>query len=197
MKFNYKFIIIFLFFFSTNPILADNNLASFLIRDYDLGALPVVGSEEAEFTIVEFFDYRCGYCRKQAIDFSKLLNENSNVQVVYLEFPIFGGISETAASVALYVWKIRPDLYFDIHNGLMSLGPAMKKENVIKLLDNIGLDGKSIFEMAENDKENIIINKNKVLAKSLGLRGTPALIINDTIMPGYVKIDNLRSMIKQ
>jgi protein-disulfide isomerase len=51
--------------------------------------------------------------------------------------------------------------------------------------------------MAENDKENIIINKNKVLAKSLGLRGTPALIINDTIMPGYVKIDNLRSMIKQ
>ena len=197
MKFNYKFIIIFFYIFSAAHISANENLASFLIRDYVSGTLPVVGADEAEFTIVEFFDYRCGYCRKQAIDFSKLLNENNNVQVIYLELPIFGGISEIAASVALYVWKIKPASYFDIHNGLMRLGPAMKESDIIKLLDNIGLDGKGIFEIAKNDKENIIITKNKVFAKSLGLRGTPDRIINDSIIPGYVTIDNLRSMIKQ
>ena len=69
-------VVLILFFnvFSISFAEDDQNLASFIIRNYDTAALPTVGSSEADYTIIEFFDYRCGYCSKQANDFQKLLN---------------------------------------------------------------------------------------------------------------------------
>ena len=72
----------------------DQNLASFIIRNYETAALPTVGSSEADYTIIEFFDYRCGYCSKQANDFQKLLKSSDNVKIIYMEWPIFGDISD-------------------------------------------------------------------------------------------------------
>ena len=101
----------------------DQNLASFIVRNYDIAALPTVGNSEADYTIIEFFDYRCGYCSKQAKDFQKLLNDTDNVKIIYMEWPIFGDISETAAKIALIVWQRNPNLYFEVHNQFMQLGP--------------------------------------------------------------------------
>jgi len=159
--------------------------------------VPNVGSNNPEYVIVEFFDYRCGYCGKQAYDYAKLLESRNNVQIIYLEFPIFGGISETASKLAMNVWKQRPDLYFQIHNEFMKLGPKMKKENLIKLLDKNGFDGVSMFSQAESEEKNLIIDSNIKIAKNLGLRGTPASIINDTIIPGYVRLSKLNEITSQ
>ena len=71
-----------------------SSLAKFVVRNYNLQEVPNVGSDNPDYVIVEFFDYRCGYCSKQAYDFAKLLESHKNVQIIYLEFPIFGGISE-------------------------------------------------------------------------------------------------------
>ena len=177
-------------------VFAEDNLASFLVKDYEANTLPMVGSKNADFTIIEFFDYRCGYCSKQADDFSELLVENKNIKIIYLEFPIFGGISEIASLIALKVWKQNPGLYFEVHNGFMNLGPSMKKKSLIEVLNNQGLDGKYIYDSVKGEKNNKIIIQNKALAKRLNLRGTPASIINDTIIPGYVKLSNLRNMTK-
>ena len=196
MKHSFKHLVIFFYLFLGSMVFAEDNLASFLLKDYEANTSPMVGSKNADFTIIEFFDYRCGYCSKQADDFSELLVENKNIKIIYLEFPIFGGISEIASLIALKVWKQNPGLYFEVHNGFMNLGPSMKKKSLIEVLNNQGLDGKNIYDSVKGEKNNKIIIQNKALAKRLNLRGTPASIINDTIIPGYVKLSNLRNMTK-
>ena len=191
-----KFFIFIIFLLIPELAYSNDNLANFIIRDYSQGELPIVGNPEAKYTIVEFFDYRCGYCSKQANDLAKLLEKKDNVKIVYLEFPIFGGISETVARAALSIWNSNPDLYFDIHNKFMNLGPRMKKDNIIDALNELGLNGELIFEEAEKDINNQTILKNRSLAQSLNLRGTPALIINDNLSPGYLKYENLISFVE-
>ena len=82
-------------------------------------------------------------------------------------------------------------MYFDIHNGLMKLGPRMKKDSIITLLNENNFDGEKIFNQALDQTENAVINENFKLAQSLGLRGTPASVINDSIYPGYIKYEVL------
>ena len=172
------------------------NLANFIIRNHDSQLLPVVGNVDAKVTIVEFFDYRCGYCSKQANDFQKLLLETDNAKIIYLEWPIFGGISETAARIALNIWKSNPNLYFEVHNEFMKLGTSITESNIVNLLNNLNLNGQLIFDNANKEKNNKIIDENNKLAQSLGLRGTPALIINDSIYPGYVKYETLLELVE-
>ena len=191
-------IVIILFFNVFNISFAedDQNLASFIIRNYETAALPTVGSSEADYTIIEFFDYRCGYCSKQAKDFQKLLNNTDNVKIIYMEWPIFGDISDTADRIALIVWQRYPNLYFEVHNQFMQLGPKMRKENIVDILNKIGLNGGAIFQEATSQKSNEVIEENFKLAKNLGLRGTPASIVNDSIYPGYLKYKTLETLIK-
>ena len=191
-----KFFIFIFFLFIPEFVYSNDNLANFIIRNYNQGELPTVGNTEAEYTIVEFFDYRCGYCSKQANDLARILEEKDNIKIIYLEFPIFGGISDTAARIALSVWNTKPDLYFDIHNQFMNLGSRMKKDSIIDILNQFNLNGEIIFEEAEKNKDNEIIAKNRSLALSLNIRGTPALIINDNLSPGYLKYENLISILK-
>ena len=115
----------------------DQNLASFIIRNYETAALPTVGNSEADYTIIEFFDYRCGYCSKQANDFQMLLNNSDNVKIIYMEWPIFGDISDTAAKIALIVWQRNPNLYFEVHNQFMQLGSKMKEVSIVDILNKI------------------------------------------------------------
>ena len=193
-----KTIIIILFFnvFSISFAEDDQNLASFIIRNYETAALPTVGNSEADYTIIEFFDYRCGYCSKQANDFQKLLNNSDNVKIIYMEWPIFGDISDTAAKIALIVWQRHPNLYFEVHNQFMRLGPKMKKASIVNILNIVDLNGEEIFQEAISQKSNDIIEANMKLAKSLGLRGTPASIVNDSIYPGYLQYKTLETLIK-
>jgi len=174
--------------------ISEDNLASFILRNYETNQLPVVGNENAEYTIVEFFDYRCGYCSKQAEDNQKLLNNNDNVKIIYIEWPIFGDISNTASNLAILIWKNHPEKYFDVHNGLMKLGSRMKKDNIIRLLDDLGLDGETLFQAGEDEINKNLIESNFKLAQSLGLRGTPASIVNNSIYPGYVKYESLQRL---
>lgn len=196
MKNKIKFFIFVFFLFIPEFVYSNDNLANFIIRDYSEGELPIVGNPDAKYTIVEFFDYRCGYCSKQANDLAKILEEKNNVKIIYLEFPIFGGISNTVARIALSIWNSNPELYFDVHNKFMNLGPRMKKDNIIETLNGLNLNGELIFTEAEKDLDNQTILKNRSLAQSLNLRGTPALIINDNLSPGYLKYENLITFIE-
>jgi len=191
-----KFFIFVFFLLIPEFVYSNDNLANFIIRDYSEGELPIVGNPDAKYTIVEFFDYRCGYCSKQANDLAKILEEKNNVKIIYLEFPIFGGISDTVARIALSIWSSNPELYFDVHNKFMNLGPRMKKDNIIETLNGLKLNGELIFAEAEKDMDNQTILKNRSLAQSLNLRGTPALIINDNLSPGYLKYENLITFIE-
>ena len=145
MKNKIKFFIFVFFLFIPEFVYSNDNLANFIIRDYSEGELPIVGNPDAKYTIVEFFDYRCGYCSKQANDLAKILEEKNNVKIIYLEFPIFGGISDTVARIALSIWNSNPELYFDVHNKFMNLGPRMNNLCTYQNGGATGTTGKSFF----------------------------------------------------
>jgi len=192
-----KIIVIGIFIILPNILYAEVNLANFVVRNLETSQTPSVGNLNASHTIVEFFDYRCGYCAKQAKDFAKIINDKNDVRIIYLEYPIFGGISDIAANIAIKVWIDKPNSYFSIHNGLMKLGSAMNKNTIISLLNENGFEGAKLYQLAESQPYADTIEINKKLAKDLGLRGTPASIINDTMIPGYISEENVLKIINE
>jgi len=192
-----KIIVIGIFIILPNILYAEVNLANFVVRNLEASQTPSVGNLNASYTIVEFFDYRCGYCAKQAKDFAKIINDKNDVRIIYLEYPIFGGISDIAANIAIKVWIDKPNSYFSIHNGLMKLGSAMNKNTIISLLNENGFEGAKLYQLAESQPYADTIEINKKLAKDLGLRGTPASIINDTMIPGYISEENILKIINE
>ena len=197
MKHLKKIIVIGIFIILPNILYAEVNLANFVVRNLEASQTPSVGNLNASYTIVEFFDYRCGYCAKQAKDFAKIINDKNDVRIIYLEYPIFGGISDIAANIAIKVWIDKPNSYFSIHNGLMKLGSAMNKNTIISLLNENGFEGAKLYQLAESQPYADTIEINKKLAKDLGLRGTPASIINDTMIPGYISEENVLKIINE
>ena len=192
-----KFFLYFILILMPTMAYSESNLANFIIRNHDSHQSPIVGNINGKYTIVEFFDYRCRYCSKQADDYAKILKARNDTKIVYLEFPIFGGISDTAANVALKVWNDNQDLYFEIHNGLMALGPSMNKQNIISLLNQNNLEGEKIFNFSETQPYDKTIQLNKKIAKDLGLRGTPASVINNTMIPGYIKEEKILELLNE
>ena len=91
MKF-LKYILSVVLILIPSAVYSDSNLANFVIRNHDTNQSPTVGNIAGEYTIVEFFDYRCGYCSKQANDFANILKTRDDTKIIYLEFPIFGGL---------------------------------------------------------------------------------------------------------
>lgn len=146
--------------------------------------------------IVEFFDYNCGYCKmaKQAID--QVVKEDKDVKVIYRDFPIFGGNSELAAKYAIAVAISNPGKYHDFASALFELG-AREESTIKNAVVKAGLKLVNI-EKVLKDKESEIndrLKANRELASSLGLRGTPAFVIGEEFIPGYVDATTIKSML--
>ncbi len=146
---------------------------------------PFVGAEDAEITVVEFFDYRCGYC-KRSTDWVRNMPTkfDGKVRVVYKELPIFGGVSETAALAALAAHK--QDKYVEMHTGLM----AIKNNNDLteKSIDSVAKEAGLNVKKMRADMESMAIQQQladmKSLGRSLNVDGTPAFFVNDTRIVG-------------
>jgi len=156
---------------------------------------PVAGNPDGDVTVVEFFDYRCTYCKKVFPSIVTLLASDKNVRYVFKEFPILSPESEIGARAALAVWQHAPDLYFAFHSHLMALRGDLTKARVLSLADGLGIDPGSIEADMGSEKFSEVIRRNHVLADALGIRGTPGFVINGKIVPGAIGLDELRRMI--
>jgi protein-disulfide isomerase len=144
-----------------------------------------VGPADAEVTIVEFFDYRCGYC-KRSVDWVRDLPQSydGKVRVVYKEFPIFGGISETAALAALAAGK--QGKYAEMHVALMNLksNDDLTEANIDALARDIGID---VAKMRADMKSKAVTQQladMKSLGEALAVTGTPGFFIGTTHIEG-------------
>ncbi|MCC8417525.1 MAG: DsbA family protein [Rickettsia endosymbiont of Bryobia graminum] len=155
---------------------------------------PIVGNPEGNVSIVAFYDYNCGYCKKGDGYIEQLIESDKNVKVVLKPFPILGNSAFYASSVALAVYKIDPSKFSNIHLGLMAMS-SITKESVEKLLLDNDLDPVLVTE--ESSKESIreILNKNSQLARNLKIQGVPAYIINGKLIPGMMDLDQLKNII--
>ncbi|HYD68286.1 DsbA family protein [Azospirillum sp.] len=156
-------------------------------------ASPVGGNPQGDVTVVEFFDYQCGYCKAVTGDVATLLKTDGKVRFVYKEFPILGPASVTAAKAALAARA--QGKYEALHNALMANKGQLDDAKIFQIAAGAGLDvDKLKKDMATPDVEQAI-GANHALAEALGIRGTPAFVVGNELVPGAIKLDEMKKLV--
>lgn len=156
-------------------------------------ASPVSGNASGDITVVEFFDYRCGYCKKAATAVTQLQREDRRVRVVYKDLPILGEASELAAKAALASKAQGKHQAF--HEALLASKGDMTKESILTTAREVGLDTKRLERDMENPEWQKVIETNRTLARSLGITGTPGFIVGTELVPGALDLNGLKELV--
>lgn len=140
------------------------------------------GNPNGDVTVVEFFDYNCGFCKRALPDLVKLIDSDDKVKVVFKELPIFGEESEAAAKAALAAGK--QGKYFEMHQKLYAEPGKADKDKALRAAAELGLDVPQLEKDMEDPSIQQALDETKDLAQKLGLQGTPLYLIGDRIVPG-------------
>lgn len=143
---------------------------------------------------MEFFDYNCGYCKRAIPDIQNVLKDDENVRFVFKEMPILGPSSRTAALWALAAHN--QDKYFDYHVALMEFRGPKEEAQLEKLARDAGLDVEKMKQDIADGNIEEELNKVMSVASEIGVSGTPAFIVGETFIPGYIGEDGLKEAIK-
>jgi len=157
--------------------------------------LPTAGAAKGDVTVVEFFDYHCGYCKQFLGSLTQLTDNDKNVHVVFREFPILSDDSAVAARAAIAVSKIAPDKYFAYHTALMKSNAKFDEPMLLGTAEKLGINKEKLKAEMNNPEVEDQIEANRKLAQDLGVRGTPAVIVGDHMAPGFVSYDNLKKTV--
>jgi protein-disulfide isomerase len=160
---------------------------------FDDPATPVGGNPRGDVTIVEFFDYRCPYCKQVLPSLQTLLKEDRKLRFVYKELPVLGSQSVTAAHAALAAQ--RQGKYEAFHNAMMATKGQITEETVYKVAASVGLDVDRLKQDMSAPEIGKALKANLALADALNIRGTPGFIVGKHVVPGAVDLDALRSMV--
>lgn len=155
---------------------------------------PVAGNPQGDATLVEFFDYRCPYCKQVEPSIEALVAGDPQLRFVYKEFPVLGPDSVTAARAALAARK--QGKYDALHHALMALKGQVNDASVLKVAASVGLDlDRLTRDMAAPDIDRML-KANVDLAEALDIHGTPGFVIGNEIVPGAVSLDALKQLIQ-
>ncbi|MEW5421989.1 DsbA family protein [Amorphus sp. 3PC139-8] len=157
----------------------------------------VIGNPEGDVTLVEFFDYNCGYCRHANSDLQKLIEENPNLRVVLKEFPVLGPPSVEAAQVSIAVNTVAPDRYAEFHDKLISSENRVDGAAALAIVDEMELDRAAIEKAMDADNVQTTIEEVYDLANSLNLTGTPSYVVAGNAYVGAVGFDTLQASINE
>ena len=158
---------------------------------------PVAGDPHGDVTLIQFFDYQCGYCKSVLPALQKLMQEDRRIRFVMKEFPILGPASVHAARAGLAAWKIAPEKYLGFHMALMGLKTAINDDSVMELAGRNGLDTKRLRDAMADPAIDAAIQRNYARAESLEITGTPAFIVGKTFVPGAIDLAALRDLIAE
>jgi len=156
-------------------------------------ASPVAGNPVGDVTVVEFFDYKCPYCKQVTPAIEALLKEDKGLKLVFKEFPILGDPSVLAARAALAAAK--QGKYVEFHAAMMAYRGALDLNSIAGVAANVGLDGQKL--VADMESEDIVkqLTATHELALALQIRSTPTFIVGDKLVPGALSIEELKNLI--
>jgi protein-disulfide isomerase len=154
---------------------------------------PVSGNPKGEITLVEFYDYRCGFCKRAASAVTELQKVDPRVRVVYKDFPILGEPSELAAKAALASRVQGKHRAF--HEALLASHADMTKKEIMKIAVSVGLDARRLEADMANPKWQAVIERNRALAREIGISGTPGFIVGNELVPGWLDLNGLKELI--
>ncbi len=156
---------------------------------------PVVGAKDADVTVVEFFDYHCGYCKHMLPVINQILADDKKVRFVFKEFPILSEDSVLAARTALAVSRVAKDKYFDFHSALMKANGKFDEKMLLDTAKKLGIDPAKVKAEMAKPEITAILDKNREIATALNISGTPAIILGDEIAPGAVDVETMKKML--
>jgi len=156
---------------------------------------PMAGNPDGDVTMIEFFDYQCGYCKRAFPGVMDVINSDKNVRYVLKEFAILGPESEVAARAALAAQK--QDKYFDMHTALMTIRGRLNTDKIMKTAEEIGLNIERLKVDMQSDEVSAEILSTRAIAQRLNITGTPAFIIGDQIIPGAMPAEGLKQAIAE
>lgn len=172
-------------------LLADNKAAIF----EDAGSW-VGGNPEGDITVVEFLDYRCGYCRKSYEEVEELVKSDGNIRFVVKEFPILGEQSLLSSQFAIATRLVAgDDAYKKAHDALITLRGDATPAALADLATDLGLDAAAITARMAAPEVQAIIAANHELGTRLQINGTPSFVIDQTMVRGYVPLDGMRQIV--
>lgn len=159
----------------------------------DPGPLQVLGNPDGDVTIVEFFDYRCPYCRSVTDPLLQTVREDGNVRLVMKEYPILGQASVFAARAAIAASM--QGKYEAFHAKLMTEVQQVDQDSVLKLAETLDLDVDRLREDMQSETVDKELQRTFRLAEALQIGGTPAFVIGEEMVPGALGMDRLRQLI--
>ena len=154
---------------------------------------PFAGNPNGDVSLVEFFDYRCPYCKQVEPSLEALIGEDRQLRIVYKEFPVLGPESVTASKAALAARK--QGKYDAFHRALMALKGQINDTAVFKTAESVGLDVDRLKRDMSAPEIGRALKANSELADALDIRGTPGFVIGNEIVPGAIDLASLKQLI--
>lgn len=149
-----------------------------------------------DVTIVEFYDYNCGYCKKAQSNVEELIKSDKKVRVIYRDFPILGQPSKEMAEVSIAVNLSEPSSFKKFHDALMS-SSEKGKDGALRIAKNVGINIAKLESTLSKDKSKIekLIEDNLTLGSSIGINGTPGFVIGEELIPGALEVSAMKEKI--
>lgn len=157
----------------------------------------VFGNPDGDITIVEFFDYNCGYCKRALPDMEAILAADPNVRFVMKEFPILGPDSVRAHIVSQAFKLLMPEKYQDLHIALMQAEGRSTEESTIAEAVKLGANEAELREKIKDPSLQASFQEAYQLANALNITGTPSYIIGNELVPGAIGKDGLMEIIAE
>ncbi len=156
----------------------------------------VGGNPEGDIIMVEFTDYKCGYCKKAHPEVTELLETDGNIRYIVKEFPILGDQSVLAAQFAIATRIVAGDAAYEAaHNTLMEFRGDVTPDMLEKLAVSLDLDSTTIMAEMEGEAVAKIINDNRLLGQAMQISGTPTFVVEDQMLRGYVPLSQMAQIV--
>ncbi len=176
-----------------NDVDLARNFADQLFND---GYSYVGGNPDGDITIVEFMDYRCGFCKKAFPEVAALIAGDGNIRYIVKEFPILGEASTLASQFAIAVKIVAGDeAYKDVHDTLMEFRGDVTKNNLDRLAESLDLDVAAITVEMGGREVAQIINDTRLLGQAMQITGTPTFVVQDQMLRGYVPFAQMEQIV--
>jgi protein-disulfide isomerase len=157
----------------------------------------IFGNPDGDVTLVEFADYRCGYCKKAHPEVRELLKRDPNIRLVVKEYPILGPDSMAAARMALAALDLDPANFEALNDALMRFEGQLTEATAYQIASRVGYDIAALKKRAASAEIEARIGDNYALARTLGLQGTPSFILGNQIIRGYLPIDRMLAAVAE
>ncbi|MDY0029121.1 MAG: DsbA family protein [Pseudobdellovibrionaceae bacterium] len=156
--------------------------------------IPEIGNPKGDITVVEFFDFNCGYCKRAFDTVNEAVQNDKNLRVRFIDLPILSPQSETAAKWAMAAHK--QGKYWEFHSALMKNPAPKTEENLEDMAKDLGLDVARMKKDAEGEDIKKELEKNREVANALAVTGTPGFVIGKQIIRGYAEYEAFKAIIE-